>query len=346
MKKDRLKGVMVGAGFFAQYQAEAWQRMPGVELAAVADIDLPRAEGFAAQWRIAKAYASAEEMLDREKPDFVDIVTRPATHLLLTRMAAERGIQVICQKPMAPSQEEGREMVRCCDAAGVRLLIHENWRWQPWFREIRRRLDADEFGAPFYAGYLMRNGDGWGPAPYPLQPYFREMDRLLVYEMVVHFLDTFRYLVGDIESVYCRLRQLNSVIAGEDCMLAQFNFENGVLGTIDANRYTGRIYPSATFGDFTLEGARGKIRVTPQGELFQTMYGEEEQAIELPPTPQGYKGDSVFALQEHMISCLRSGAVCESEGREYLKTTAAVFACYASAGTGQVIRVDKESFPV
>jgi predicted dehydrogenase len=342
MKHDRLKGVMIGAGFFAQFQAEAWRRLPGVELVAVADIDLPRAETFAAAWGIAKAYANAEEMLDRERPDFVDIVTRPATHLPLTRMAAERGIQVICQKPMAPSQEEGREMVRCCDAHGVRLLIHENWRWQPWFRAIRSRLDAGEFGAPFYAGYLMRNGDGWGPAPYPAQPYFREMDRLLVYEMVVHFLDTFRYLLGEIESVYCRLRQLNPVIAGEDCMLAQFNFENGVIGTIDANRYTGRAFPSVTFGDFTLEGERAKIRVTPRGELFQTVYGQEEQSIELPATPQGYKGDSVFALQEHLMNCLRSGAISESEGREYLKTTAAVFACYASAGAGQVVRVGKK----
>jgi D-apiose dehydrogenase len=332
-----VKGVMIGAGYFARFQAEAWGRISGVELAAVADVVEQRAEAFAAEQQIPRAYARVEEMLDREKPDFVDIVTRPESHLALTRLAAERGIHVICQKPMAPTWEDCLAMTEACDARTVRLLIHENWRWQPWFREVRRLLDAGRFGAPFYAGFVMRNGDGWGPEPYPVQPYFRQMPRLLVYEMVVHFLDTFRYLVGEIESVHCRLRRLNPVIQGEDCMLAQFAFAGGAAGLIDANRVTGRPFPSKTFGDFTLEGEQAKIRVTPQGEIFITDHGRDERTHEFVSPEQGYKGDSVYALQEHFVSCLRTGRDCESEGREYLKTFAAVLACYESHETGRIV---------
>jgi predicted dehydrogenase len=336
-RRDELKGVMIGAGYFAQFQAEAWRRIPGATIAAVADVEPEKARRFAERWQIARSYSDVEQMLEAEKPDFVDIVTRPRSHLALTALAAERGVHVICQKPMAPNWEECVGMVNNCAANGVRLMIHENWRWQPWFREIKSLIDAGAFGELVYAGFVMRNGDGRGDEPYPAQPYFREMERLLIYEMGVHFLDTLRFLVGEIASVYCRIKRFNPVIKGEDCALAQLSFENGVIGMIDANRFTGRDYPSKTFGDFTLEGERAKIRATPGGELFLTDYGKDEVAHEFAGSEQGYKGDSVRAVQEHYISCLRSGEESESEGREYLKTVAAVFACYESAETGQAV---------
>jgi D-apiose dehydrogenase len=333
---DELKGVMVGAGYFAAFQAEAWRRIAGVEIAAVADAVPGRAEEFAARWGIARSYSDVEEMLERERPDFADIVTRPASHVALTRLAAGRGVNVICQKPMAATWGECVEMVNVCAANNVRLMIHENWRWQPWFREIKRLQETGLFGEPVYAGFVMRNGDGWGPEPYPAQPYFREMERLLVYEMAVHFLDTLRFFAGDIASVYCQLKRLNPVIKGEDCALVQLAFENGACGLIDANRVAGNPAPTPTYGDFTLEGGRAKIRATPEGKLFVTEYGKEEVAHGYAASMQGYKGDSVKATQEHFIQCLRSGRASEGEGVEYLKTVAAVFACYDSAESGRV----------
>ncbi|HYE75355.1 MAG TPA: Gfo/Idh/MocA family oxidoreductase [Blastocatellia bacterium] len=337
MNHKPLKGVMVGAGFFANFQAEAWRRMPEVNIVTLCDAIPEKASEFAEKWGISKVYSDVAEMLERERPDFIDIVTRPESHLALTKLSAERGIHVICQKPMAPSWDECLAMVDVCAAHNVRLMIHENWRWQPWFREIKRMLDSGLCGESVYAGFVMRSGDGFGPEPYPAQPYFREMERLLIYEMVVHFLDTLRFTAGEIASVYAQLRRQNPVIKGEDCALIQMSFKNGALGLIDANRYVGRPHPTPTFGDFTIEGKRAKIRATPNGEIFFAEYGKEERPHLFSSTNQGYKGDSVKATQEHLISCLQSGAVAESEGREYLKTVAVVFACYESAETGQII---------
>ena len=77
--------------------------------------------------------------------------------------------------------------------------------------------------------------------------------------------------------------------------------------------------------------------MTPQGELFITAYGQPEYQHEYEIPAQGYKGDSVFAAQEHYAACLRAGTPCETEGEEYLKTVQAMFACYESAATGQLI---------
>jgi len=339
MSGGPLRGAIIGAGYFARFQAEAWRRLEGVEIAAVADAEVGRAEAFARQWEIPAAYGSAPEMLKREGPDFVDIVTRPETHLPLTALAAVHGAHVICQKPMAPTWDECVAMVRTCEEAGVRLLIHENWRWQPWYREMRRLIDSGTVGRPLYAECVIRTGDGRGPEPYPVQPYFREMERLLVYETLVHYLDTLRYLVGEIDAVSCRTRRINPLIRGEDWADLHLWFESGAGGRIDANRISGPRTPGVAFGRVRIEGEGGSVRLTPNGRLRLAPRDAQEAPHAFPTTDRGYRGDSVYATQEHLLHCLRTGEPAESEGRDYLRTAAAAFACYRSAEEGQAVVV-------
>ncbi len=329
---SELKGVMVGAGYFAAFQAEAWNRLPGVRITAVADLDRDKAAAFAARWNIPGVYQSAAEMLERERPDFIDIVTTPETHLDLTRLGAEAGVAVICQKPMAPTYAQCLAMVDACERAGVRLLIHENWRWQRWYREIKRLDEEGRFGKVFHLAFRMRNGDGRGADPYKIQPYFRFMERFLINETLVHFLDTFRFLGGEIRSLECRTARVNPIIRGEDYALIMMTFESGAHGMIDANRISGPLPLDPTFGTFWMEGDRAMIRLSPDCRLWITDYGEPEREHEYPIPTTGYKGDSVFALQQHFVRCLATGERCESEGRDYLRTIDAVMECYRSAG--------------
>lgn len=322
-----MKGVIAGCGFFARFHAEAWTRIPDCTITACADPDPDRAAAFARDFSIPAVYTDVATMLDAERPGFLDIATRPDSHLPLTRLAAAAGIPVICQKPMAPSLDDSRAMVEACRAANTRLVIHENWRWQPWYRELRRLLDTGAAGRVFHLGVFMRTGDGRGPAPYPTQPYFRDMPRLLVYESFVHYLDTFRYLAGEISSVYCRTARINPVIAGEDCALIHVTFSSGAAGVIDGNRITGPIPAPVAFGALRVEGESGVIRVSPHGHIW---INDKPHVFDAPRT--GYKGDSVKAMQEHFLACLTSGAPAESEGADYLNTVALVEACYESAG--------------
>ena len=108
---NKLKGVVVGAGYFSQFHLEAWQRLPQVDLAAICDLNSQAAQQSAHEFGIPKSYDDFEQMLDQEAPDFVDIITRPDSHLSLTRQAVDRRVSVICQKPLAPSFEEARQLV-------------------------------------------------------------------------------------------------------------------------------------------------------------------------------------------------------------------------------------------
>jgi len=331
----KLRGVGIGAGYFSQFHYEAWARIAGVEITAVCDPDLARATVVRERFGLARQYADFREALARERPDFIDIITPPASHPEICQAAAEAGVHVICQKPLAPSLDHARAMVQSCTDLGVRLMVHENFRFQPWHREIKRLLDSGAIGTRLHSlTFRSRPGDGWGADAYlGRQPYFRTMPRLLVHETGVHFIDTFRFLGGEIVRVYGLLRTLNPAIAGEDCGLLILEFADGALGVWDANRYneSNCADPRYTFGEFLVEADGGSIRLALDGTLTVQRLGEPERPHDYVHDRRGFSGDCVFATQQHFVDRLQAGKPFETEGAAYLRTLVVVESLYESA---------------
>jgi predicted dehydrogenase len=340
----RLRGICIGAGYFSRFQYEAWTRIPEVDIVAACNRDQEKARVVAKTYGIARTAAWHElaALLDELQPDFVDIITPPETHLEAVQLAAERGIHVICQKPLAPTLEESRRIVEVARGAGIRFLVHENWRWQPWYREIKRQLDEGALGELFSIGVRMRMGDGWQPDAYlARQPFFRTYPRLLIYETAVHFLDTFRFLGGEIESIYCRLNKRNPAIAGEDAGIITATFASGATALLDASRYNESDAADAryTFGTVRVDGRLGHIELDLEGGLRFKPLGQTPRNIEYEHNRQGFAGDCVYALQRHFTDCMLSDMPFESTGEDYLKTIALVEACYESNAKGQVVKI-------
>ncbi len=337
-----LKGVAVGAGYFSQFHFDAWSRLDGVDLAAICDLDEAAGAAAAERYEVPAVYTDVVEMLERERPDFVDIVTRPDSHLELTRLAVDRGIAVICQKPLAPDFAAATELVDAAESAGVRLMVHENFRFQPWFREIRRLITDGAIGERLHTlSVRSRMGDGWQRDAYlARQPYFRTMPRFLVFETGVHFIDTFRFLAGEIDGVYASLRRLNSEIAGEDAGTILFEFACGAEGMWDANRFNEPNFdnPRYTFGEALVEGSGGSIRLYADGRLTVQRLGESERDHAYTHTKRNFAGDCVFATQRHFIECLRKGERFETNGLDYLRTLRVEEAVYESAKSRQPVR--------
>ena len=324
-----LRGGLIGCGFFGRIQLEGWRRMEGVEIVAACDPVEQKAAECAA-----RAYTDAAAMLNSEPLDFVDIATRPDTHLPLVKLAVDRKVAAICQKPVAESLAQAVEMAEAAEAGGVPVMVHENWRWQPWYREVKARVDAGEIGQPLAYSFRLRQRDGLGPDPFPNQPYFREMPRLLVYETLIHPMDTARFLFGDIVSVYAQLRRHNERIAGEDRAVVVMEHVSRVDGVVDGHRWTNPDPAGVAMGDSWFEGDAGVLRVLADGRVYRN--GELVTAHD---TSVGYKGDSVRATQQHFVDCLRTGAKFETGVHEYLNSFAAVEAAYRSAAEGRRILV-------
>lgn len=337
MNKRQLKGACIGAGYFSHFQYEAWRRIPEVELVAFSNRDQTRAKVISEKFGLRRCYADYREMLDREKPDFVDVITPPASHAAICAEAAQRGITIICQKALAPSFDEAKQIVANAAQARVRFMVHENFRFQPWYREIKRQLETKAIGDQLFSiAFRSRMGDGWGEMAYiPRQPYFREYPRLLVFENGVHFIDTYRYLAGEIARVTAWNRRLNPVIKGEDCALLVFEFASGAIGEWDANRYNESVArnPRYTFGEMLIEGNGGSLRLSSEARLTVQRLGEKEVELPYEHADVNFCGDCVYHTQRHFVDCLLSGSEFETRGEEYLKTLAVQEAAYRSAET-------------
>ncbi len=338
----RLRGVAIGAGYFSEFHCEAWSRIPEVELVAVCDLDEAKARNRANEYGVPRVYADWREMIDRERPDFVDIITPPASHQEICAFAAACTIDIVCQKPLAPTLAESVAIVDNAREAGVRLMVHENFRWQPWYRKAKALLDEGCIGTPTHLFFRMRTGDGWGEDAYlSRQPFFRDYPRLLVYETAVHFCDTFRFLLGEIEEVFAVLKRLNPVIKGEDAGYICFRFGSGATAILDANRYneSETENPRYTFGEFRLDGTQGHLAMEADSSMRIKPLGMPVQQVSYKRENRAFAGDCVHRLQRHFVDCLLNGNSFESTGEDYLRTLAVVETVYASASSGHPVAV-------
>ncbi|SEQ75931.1 Predicted dehydrogenase [Hyunsoonleella jejuensis] len=332
--KNKLKGVAIGAGYFSKFQYEAWTRIPEVEITALCNSNMARAKGIMNSYGIDNHYTDYKDMILKEKPDFVDIITPPETHFEMCKFAADQGVHIICQKPLAPTIQESQKIVDYVKSKGVRFVVHENFRFQPWHREIKKIIDNDDLGDLFQLNFRSRMGDGWGDDAYlARQPYFRDYKKLLIYETGVHFIDTFRYHAGEVKSVYAILKRLNPVIKGEDAGLMILSFENKATAVWDANRFNENNFKKSryTFGEYLIDGSKGSLRLYSDGQITVQKLGELEKQHEYTHNDIGFAGDCCYIFQRDFIDKLISGETFETNGPNYLKTLKVQEAVYKSA---------------
>lgn len=332
---------VIGAGYFAQFHQEAWTRLPGAKLVGIADLDGAKAATAAAKFGVS-AFSDHEELFDMTNPDLVDIATPPDSHLNLVKAIADRGLPAICQKPLAPSLEVAKEMVAVVENAGTLLVAHENFRFQPWYREMDRLSRNGQLGHLHGVSFRLRPGDGQGPTAYlSRQPYFQHMPRFLVHETAIHFIDTFRFLLGEVTGVTARLRSLNSYIVGEDAGIIIFDFASGQTGLFDGNRLNDHVAEDTrlTMGEMWLEGSAGVLRMDGAARLWWKPHGGIEVLHPYSWPETGFAGDSVHRLQAHVISHLSDGAFLENSAREYLRNIEIEEAIYRSSRENRHIRL-------
>jgi predicted dehydrogenase len=338
----KLRGVGIGAGYFAPFQYEAWTRIPEVEIVAVYNRTEERARPLMTQYGVARYYDDWKHMLDEERPDFVDIITPPDTHEEMCHFAAARGIHIICQKPLAPTYEASQRIVESSAAAGVRFMVHENFRWQPWYRAIKEVQTRGDIGDFTHVHFLMRMGDGWGGDAYlARQPFFREYPRLLIYETGVHFIDTFRFLLGEVSTVVAQTRRLNPAIRGEDAGQLLLRFQSGATAYWDANRYneSEAESPRYTFGELRIDGTAGHLTMDASSAIRIKRLGEPGTELRYARERKNFAADCVYFLQRHFVDCMLSGREFETNGPDYLKNVRIVEAAYESARSGATVRL-------
>ena len=334
-----LRVACLGAGYFSQFHIGSWQRMARVDLVGVCDLDLRKAKATGAH-----GFSDLGTMLEQTKPDLLDIILPPDGHADAIKMALAAGVRtIICQKPFCTSLKEAQQMTELADAAGTTLVIHEKFRFQPWYRFIKTQLDAGLIGEVLQATFRLRPGDGQGTDAYlDRQPYFRAMPQLLIHETGVHFVDVFRYLLGNATHVYADLRRVNPVIAGEDAGIVVFEHAHGVRAILDGNRCLDHAADNTrrTMGEGLIEGTKGTITLTGDGAVvFRAFWEIEGRIILAADTHQGFGGDCTHALQSHVVRGVLDGAQLENLAADYVHVIIAKQAIYRSAQDAQKVAI-------
>ncbi|MGI9437522.1 MAG: Gfo/Idh/MocA family protein [Geminicoccaceae bacterium] len=333
---------VAGTGFFGRFHYDAWSRLPDAMLVGAASLDPKGLAEVGDRFVIPALFDDVETMLEQTKPDLLDIVAPPSAHRSLLAAAARHGIDVICQKPLGGDLETAKAMVETAEDAGIKLVVHENFRFQPWYREAKLVMEAGLLGNVTNISFRLRPGDGQGPNAYlERQPYFRTMERFLVHETAIHLIDSFRYLMGEVKAVFARLRRLNPVIKGEDAGYILFEFASGACGLFDGNRLIDfeADNPRLTMGVMLVEGTEGTLRLDGDGGLWLRSRRGPERCHGYAWDDRGFGGDCVLALQRHVLAHLDSNAHLENTARDYLKNLEIEEAVYRSAASGALTTI-------
>lgn len=334
-KQPKIRVACLGAGYFSVFHYDAWERIEPVELVASVDsnLDAARQTGL-------KAYTDLDEMLEAEQPDLLDIITPPHTHMEAIRMAIKKGVRtIICQKPFCASLQEAKDATELAETNNVQLIVHENFRFQPWYRAMKQALDDGLIGQLHQVVFRLRTGDGQGAEAYlERQPYFQDMERFLIHETGIHWIDTFRFLMGEPTSVYADLRKMNPHIKGEDAGVFILDFEDGKRAMFDANRHLDHSAENCrtTLGECLLEGSSGTITLNGDGSLWLRKFGAQKQTVLLESQEQTFgtnrfAGDCVFALQNHIVVAMLGNGEFENTASQYLRNMQIEAAIYQSA---------------
>ncbi|MEO5845773.1 MAG: Gfo/Idh/MocA family oxidoreductase [Caldimonas sp.] len=320
---------LIGAGFVSQHHLAAWQRLAGQAIVvAIADPSPENARRRADAFGVPGVYDSAEAMLAGESLDAVDIASPRETHAAMVRLAAAHGIAALCQKPLAPTYDEAAALV--AEVAGMRLMVHENWRFRAYYRQIAGWLGAGRIGAVVQARMsllgsgLLPTAVGERPA-LVRQPFMATLERALVMEVLIHHLDTLRFLLGDLAVVTAHLGRGSSAMRGEDRAAITLQTGRGAPVQLIANLCV-HDEPPTLVDRLVLVGETGTIRL--DGAKL-TCSGAQPETLEF--DLDACYSDSYAAVIAHFAEALRRGGAFETAPEDNLRTLRIVEDVYESA---------------
>jgi len=325
----RLRVGMVGAGMISHHHLVAWSRETRAEVVAICDPEIERAKRRAAEFGLSGAHDRIESMLDKHQIDAIDIASPRATHAHMVEIAAEWGIDALCQKPLTPTLAEAlalAERVR----GKIRLMVHENWRFRPWYRTLKQWLANSDLGQVRYVAMTMFSSgfvlDETGTRPDLVrQPFMGNEKQLMIAEVLIHHLDVVRWLFGPLNVVAARTAHPVPEVAGESLAAIFLETAAGVPvivgGTLAAPGFGAR-----TGDHLEVIGSTASVRLAGM-EL--ELLGPSPRRVSF-VFERDYQASFDGAIR-HFAHCLASGADFETDIADNLETLRLVDRAYAAA---------------
>ncbi|MCK4323922.1 MAG: Gfo/Idh/MocA family oxidoreductase [Armatimonadetes bacterium] len=297
--------------------------MPDIELVGIADDDAERGRQVAAEAGL--PYLDSEEAL-LEEADGVIVTTENVRHREMVLRAAQADVDVMCEKPLATTMADGREMISACREAGVQLMAAFPCRFAPAFVEARQMIETGQLGRilAINATNRGRNPGGWF-----VQPELSGGGTAL--DHTVHIVDLMRVVTGqEPATVYAELDTVyNPELEVEDCGLLSIEFGDGCIAALDCSWSRPPHYPVWGDATMTIIGERGNVAV----DLFREhldYYNNDDQSY----TWAAYGESPDHSLISAFVHSVRSGEPVPATGEDGLRAVEVALAAYESVEQG------------
>ena len=322
---------LIGAGMVSRHHLIAWAELADqARVVAIADPSEVNAARRAGEFGIPASFHHAEAMLAEAKLDAIDIAAPRAIHAAMVRLAAEKGLPVLCQKPLGVNLAEAEQLATEVRDQ-TRLMVHENWRFRGYYRDAaswlrdKRIGDVKQAQLTLLTSGFLPGADGLRPA-LERQPFMRDEKRLLVAEVLIHHLDTLRMLLGPLQVTSAGLSRSCADLAGEDGAVIQLVAYDGANVTVFAS-FAADGFPAAQIDRLDVLGDQGSIRLDG-ASLTCTGTEPAQRSYDLAMEYQGSYNRTIA----HFVQSLRDGTPFETAPEDNLETLKLVEDCYLKSG--------------
>lgn len=312
MGKTHTIGI-IGCSRMGRLHIQGYLNDPRCTVVGACDIDRGRAEAFVTDHDLtANVYTDFEEMIAKEKPDLVSVCLWTRLHLPVVTRLAELGAPAVhCEKPIAPTWGEAKQLVQAAEAAGMRLTFNHERRFGPTFRTARDLLFSGEYGDLVrMEAYVPANILDWGTHLFDLlHMYNREVP--------------VQWVMAQIDAR--EVRQWFQV-QFEFAAVASLRFENGIRAIVHVGDDK-----EIDLG-VRIHATKGILEPYDECGLRTLKYGEgvwHDREFEGGPSDRGPV--AISGVVRNLIDTLESGREPELSAERALRSTEAIFAAYESA---------------
>ncbi len=345
IKDRKIRIGMVGCGRISKNHFGSIQEyQDDIELAAVCEVNSSVLEEHKEQYNV-PGYRNLEEMLNTENLDVVSLCTPSGLHPEQTILAASHKVSVVTEKPMATRWQDGVEMVKACDRAGVRLFVVKQNRRNTTLQLLKRAVEENRFGRI----YMVNLNVFWArPQEYYDMGRWRgtwELDGGAFMNQASHYVDLIDWLIGPVEKIQAMTGTLARNIEVEDTGVLNIKWRNGALGSMNVTMLT---YPKNYEGSITILGENGTVRVGGMAvNEIQTWDFQDRCDYDESVQEANYETTSVYGFghplyYKNVIDVFRGEAEQETDGREGLRSLEVLIAAYLSARDGNTISLPLE----
>ena len=303
----------------------------------VCDTIPERANLLAERYHATPFYSIEEVLSNASTVDLVAICTPNGLHAAQTISCLEKGVHVLCEKPMALSAADARLMIDAAERNNVHLFIVKQNRFNPPVIAVKQLLDDQRLGKI----YSVQINCFWNRPKAYYEDGWRgtlHLDGGTLYTQFSHFIDLLYWFFGDVADVKAMTANFahQQMISFEDTGVVLLKFNNGILGTLN---YTVNAYNKNMEGSITIFGEKGTVKIG--GQYLNHLEYQSIQNFYIPQLPAGnpanqygiYEGSmsNHGKVYDNVIAVLQDGAVVNTPAADGLKTIEIIQKIYAAA---------------